>query len=246
MPIESAPIAKGPIESAPPESQDFGEAAPASTKGPVSVARQNSASEPAEPLSDTIIALASQGDRAAQEKVLATIYDLVRGTLYRLLLGRAQDLDDLQQSVLMKVLTGLKTYRGDAQFTTWVTGICVNVVRESIRRNRRRQAHETQTENLAEAGNNPFTVTPQRICEHREVLNSCTKILEAMSVNHRTVFILRNVYGHSIREISDIMGSATSTTRLRLYYARKAFKRGLTGTPGLNFALTPQDAEGDW
>jgi len=48
-----------------------------------------------------------------------------------------------------------------------------------------------------------------------------------MSENHRTVFILRNVHGYSIREIAKMMNSAESTTRLRLYYARRFFKRML-------------------
>jgi DNA-directed RNA polymerase specialized sigma24 family protein len=48
-----------------------------------------------------------------------------------------------------------------------------------------------------------------------------------MSPNQRTAFWLRTVDGRSIEEIAEIMGSAKSTARMRVYYGRKAFKKGL-------------------
>ena len=194
-------------------------------------------------VSEAVLRRAAQGDRAAQHVVLDGVYDFVRRTLYRLLLGRAQELDDLQQSTLLKILTSLGGFRHEASFKTWVTGICVNVVRDHLRKRMRSPLLETgDSADVVDSA--PSGIVDQARIEARDALNSCARVLESMPVNQRTVFILRNVYGHSIEEIASIMGSAESTTRLRLYYARKNFRRGLNQGDSWPVGLLPNDAGG--
>ena len=50
--------------------------------------------------------------------------------------------------------------------------------------------------------------------------------LDKLSPVQRSVIVLR-VLGHSVDEIAKMTNSARSTTRLRLYYGRKAFARAL-------------------
>jgi len=200
--------------------------------------------EPAELVSRAVLERAAHGERAAQQQVLLGVYDFVRRRLYRLLLGRAQELDDLQQSALLRVLTGLAGYRHDAAFKTWITGICVNVVRDHLRKKKRTpvmEAFETWSD-PASAGR---SLDQERRIEARDALNGCARVIEGMPLNQRTVFTLRLVYGHSIEEIATIMGSARSTTRLRLYYARKAFRRGLKQGDVWPAGLLPTDAGGE-
>jgi RNA polymerase sigma-70 factor, ECF subfamily len=200
--------------------------------------------EPAELVSRAVLERAALGERAAQQRVLVGVYEFVRRRLYRLLLGRVQELDDLLQSALLRVLTGLPGYRHDAAFKTWVTGICVNVVRDHLRKKKRTpvtEALETWSDPAA-AGR---SVDQERRIEARDALNGCARVIEGMPLNQRTAFVLRAVYGHSIEEISTIMGSAQSTTRLRLYYARKAFRRGLKQGDSWPAGLLPTDAGGE-
>jgi RNA polymerase sigma-70 factor (ECF subfamily) len=177
-------------------------------------------------VADAVLRRAAQGDRSAQQQVLSEIYEFVRRTLYRLLLGRAEELEDLQQAALLRVLTSLGRYRFEAAFKTWVTAICINVFRDHLRRRRRepRLDREVEGERLALASGEPG---PQRSFEAREALNRCARILETMPINQRTAFVLQTVHGHSVEEIAEMMDSANSTTRLRLYYARKAFRKAV-------------------
>lgn len=180
--------------------------------------------EASELVADAVLRRAAQGDRSAQQAVLSEIYEFVRRTLYRLLLGRAEELEDLQQAALLRVLTSLGNYRFEAAFKTWVTAICINVFRDHLRRKRREPLleREVEGEQLGLVSGEPG---PQRRLEAREALNRCARILEAMPINQRTAFVLQTVHGHSVEEIAQMMASANSTTRLRLYYARKAFRK---------------------
>jgi RNA polymerase sigma-70 factor, ECF subfamily len=193
--------------------------------------------EPSELVAEAVLYRAAEGDRAAQQAVLAGIYDFVRRTLYRLLLGRGQDLDDLQQSALLKVLTSLSGFRHEASFKTWVTGICINVVRDHLRRKKREPYFDPLGwTDLRPSGDG----RGQQRIEAREALNHCAAVLQELPINQRTAFVLKAVYGHSIEEIATLMDSAQSTTRLRLYYARKAFRKALgTDTLGGTARLLP-------
>jgi RNA polymerase sigma-70 factor, ECF subfamily len=190
-------------------------------------------------VADAVLRRAAQGDRAAQQQVLSEIYEFVRRTLYRLLLGRGDELEDLQQAALLRVLTSLGHYRFEAAFKTWVTAICINVFRDHLRKRRRepqleREAHALDDDRLALASAEP---SAHRRVEAREALNRCARILEAMPINQRTAFVLQAVHGHSIEEIAELMDSANSTTRLRLYYARKAFRKALAAPAQLPMVL---------
>jgi RNA polymerase sigma-70 factor (ECF subfamily) len=187
--------------------------------------------EPSELVPDAVLRRAAEGDRAAQQAVLAGVYDFVRRTLYRLLLGRAQDLDDLQQAALLKVLTSLPGFRREAAFKTWVTGICINVVRDHLRR-KKREPYFDPFAGAAELRAARDGRGEERV-EARRALGECVRALEGLPVNQRTVFVLKAVYGHSIEEIAELMDSAHSTTRLRLYYARRAMRKALGTEPEL-------------
>lgn len=132
---------------------------------------------------------------------------------------------------LTRIAGSLNDLTLEGTFHVWVNRICVNAVRDYIRRRvrvRRFEERQDPTEQLAtdlEAGQ-----------AAKADLTHCYRALERLSPDHRAVFVLKAVMGHSIEEIAEIMGAARSTTRLRLYYARKAFYKAMV-------ALRPEEAE---
>lgn len=176
--------------------------------------------------SDDLVGRAQAGDRSALQALLEANYDYIRKMLYRLV-GTDSDLEDLQQTVLLRVATSLSHYRGDSAVTTWIGGICVHVARDHLRRKKTRSvvlpfADVEEHRNRVAGGSDAV----DRMAA-RQGLDQLAAALQRLSVNHRTVFLLRAVYGHSIDEIAAMMKSAKSTTRLRLYYARKALHDAL-------------------
>jgi RNA polymerase sigma factor (sigma-70 family) len=177
----------------------------------------------------TVLAHAIAGDRVAQGEILKANYQYIRRLLHRLV-GLSPELDDLQQMVLMRIVTGLPRLREEDSLKTWIGGICVHVARDHIRRRQVRSvvgSLEAEEPGRAHAalGN------PVEQLEAREGLVRCRRALEDLSANHRVALTLR-IMGHSVDEIATMMGSARSTTRLRLYYARKAFCRAFGAEPG--------------
>jgi DNA-directed RNA polymerase specialized sigma24 family protein len=65
--------------------------------------------------------------------------------------------------------------------------------------------------------------------ENGDDLRVAQAALDRLSPDHRMVLVLRLAFGFSIKEIAAMTEAAQSTTRLRLYYARRAFTRAIAG-----------------
>ena len=188
----------------------------------------------------SVLARAVAGDRVAQGEILKANYPYIRRLLHRLI-GPTSELDDLQQTVLMRVVTGLPRLREEESLQTWIGGICVHVARDHIRRRQVRAVMgslEADDPGRARAA----AGDPVEQLEAREGLVRCRRALEELSASHRVALTLR-IMGHSVDEIATMMGSARSTTRLRLYYARKAFCRAFGADPGDATALLSDGVE---
>lgn len=72
-----------------------------------------------------LVQAAQDGDAVALEQLVLSVGDRV----YRLALrmtARPADADDAAQEILIKVITRLSTFRGEAAFSTWVHRVAVN------------------------------------------------------------------------------------------------------------------------
>jgi RNA polymerase sigma factor (sigma-70 family) len=82
-----------------------------------------------------LVAAAIGGRRDAFEALLRRHYDRVHGLAWQLTGSRA-DADDIAQDVCCTVVEKIGSFRGEAKFTTWLTGITFNACRDFRRRRR--------------------------------------------------------------------------------------------------------------
>ena len=82
-----------------------------------------------------LVAAAVAGDRDAFEALLRRHYDRVHGLAWQLTGSRA-DADDVAQDVCCVLVEKIASFRGEAKFTTWLTGITFNACRDFRRRRR--------------------------------------------------------------------------------------------------------------
>jgi RNA polymerase sigma-70 factor (ECF subfamily) len=82
-----------------------------------------------------LVAAASAGDRAAFEALLRRHYDRIHGIAWQLT-GSRVDADDIAQDVCVTLVEKIGSFRGEAKFTTWLTGITFNACRDFRRRRR--------------------------------------------------------------------------------------------------------------
>jgi len=172
------------------------------------------------------IAKARTGDKQALTVILDAHHDQIHRMLVHLV-GRSAEIDDLRQGVLLAIVQGIARFRSDSTLSTWIGGICVNVAKTHYRAKRLR-AERNVADGQVEI-DRAHARDAVRQLESRDELARVEAALAVLSAEQRAAFVLASVYGHSVNEIADMMSAARSTTRLRLYYARKKFFAALGG-----------------
>lgn len=148
------------------------------------------------------------GDAASQRQ----LYDQYYRKAYRLavrMVGR-QDAADLTQQVFLRVFTGLKGFRGQAAFSTWLYRIVIN----ECLRHRRNPSSRTvplTREPLSAAA------TPDQRLERAELLE---RALDQLEERLRAVFLLREAEGLTYNEIAAVLGIPPGTVASQLSRAR--------------------------
>src|SRR5579863_7681034 len=83
-----------------------------------------------------LVERARDGDSDAFDSLVEPWRKPLFGYIYRMVTLR-QDAEDLLQDVLVRVLEGIRTYRGEARFKSWLFGIATHVCVDHLRGKKR-------------------------------------------------------------------------------------------------------------
>jgi len=139
------------------------------------------------------------------------------------MLRNTGEAEDVAQETFFRAYKGIKRFRGDSQFSTWLFRIGINTAKRSMARSARGVYPK---ENPHEAGASlQRTVdydTPESIMESRELLVELDAALDRMQPELRTALLLREFDGLDYEEIADRMFTPIGTVRSRIHRARES------------------------
>jgi len=168
---------------------------------------------------DPNVQLAANGDVTAFEE----LYRSYNRRVYRLCLRMTRNVseaDDLTQDVFVQLFRKLKTFRGEASFSTWLHRLTVNEVlmhfrKAAVRAERTVEDPPTQvvvgTENWARMS------LLDRI--------SLDEAITQLAPGYRAVFVLHDVEGYEHEQIGKMLGCAVGTSKSQLHKARMRLRR---------------------
>src|SRR5688500_9634226 len=138
-----------------------------------------------------LVALAKDGDREAFDELVRVTY-AESYTLALRLTGNEEDARDVVQEAYLRAFRGLKRFRGDAQFSTWMYRITANCAATHLgRRNKHRHEVLDDTDPIADvrpAGD------PELQADATELRGRLTDALEHLPAKLRQVIVLRDIY----------------------------------------------------
>jgi RNA polymerase sigma-70 factor (ECF subfamily) len=168
-----------------------------------------------------LIGAARSGDRRAfDELVRRTFVDTF--TLARRLTGNEEDARDVVQEAYLRAWRGLRKFRGEAQFSTWLYRITANAASTHVHR-RRRQRAEPFADDFEPADDRAAA----RVAEHAESAEALDRIgaaLDELPPKLRTVVVLKDVYALSHEEIAGELGITVSAAKVRLHRGRRKLR----------------------
>ena len=80
-----------------------------------------------------LVQAANQGDSEAFAILLSRHYDLIHRLSFRML-GNSADADDMSQDICAVLPTKLRSFQGNANFTTWLYRIVMNFAKDQFRK----------------------------------------------------------------------------------------------------------------
>jgi RNA polymerase sigma-70 factor (ECF subfamily) len=136
--------------------------------------------------------------------------------------------ETITQDTMLRAFKGRESFRGDCSLSTWLTGIAINVTRDHLRSGRYKFWKHLKTSSVdvhEMASYLPSdAVSPERRVLAKERVKELYAVLEDLSYNQRTVFLMRFSEEISVDEISEILGMAVNTVRTHLHRALKAVR----------------------
>jgi len=128
----------------------------------------------------------------------------------RVLGGSERDAEDVVQETWITACDKLDSFRGDAAFATWLTGIGLNTARNHLRRAGRRETLDLDT--VAEPATRPAT---------HEACIDLERAIELLPDGCRAILVLHDVEGWPHREIGRVLGISDGTSKSQLSAARR-------------------------
>jgi RNA polymerase sigma-70 factor (ECF subfamily) len=151
--------------------------------------------------------------------------EFVWRTLHRMGV-RPPHVEDVYQEVFLVVHRRLRTFAGQCAITTWLYEICFRVAAGY-----RRKAHfrrEELVSDWSELELSSQAPSPERQLATARQAKQLERILDAMPLEYRVVFVMFEIEGMSSEQIAETVGAPLGTVYSRLYRARKRFARALT------------------
>jgi RNA polymerase sigma factor (sigma-70 family) len=178
---------------------------------------------------------ANRGDGRALERLVRAVHDRI----YRLALrmtARPPDAEDATQEILIRVITRLSTYRGEAAFTTWVHRIAVNYLLDRSRSSAERlnMTFDRFAADLLDGLSAGPSADPDAALLEREVQLACTHaLLTCLDREHRVAYILGEILDVDSDDGGYICDVPPATFRKRLSRARRRVREHLSAHCGL-------------
>jgi len=165
---------------------------------------------------DQNVQRAAAGDMAAFEGLYRQYSRQVYNLCLRML-RTVPEAEDLTQDVFVRLFRKLKTFRGEASFSTWLHRLTVNEVLMYFRRRAvRPSGREVESETLA-----PVVIgteNPERMSVVDRI--ALDEALSQLPPGYRAVFMLHDVAGYEHHQIGEILGCRPGTSKSQLHKAR--------------------------
>ncbi|UDQ97449.1 sigma-70 family RNA polymerase sigma factor [Lentisphaerota bacterium WC36G] len=195
---------------------------------------------------EELINAVKNGENHFYSELIARYSQLMLTIAYGVV-NNQEDAEEVVQDAFIKAFNGLESFRGDAQFKTWLQRIVLNLAHNKFHWNRRRgkDVNLSLTAVDSDGGENNQTeidvadikYKPDAVIEEDERNNRIIRSFEKLPDNLREVMVLRHLEDLSYEEIANIVQCKVGTVKSRISRGREMLKKILKEVIVLAFIL---------
>ena len=163
---------------------------------------------------------AAAGDRASFAALVERHYDMLHRLAWRWS-GSRESAEDIAQDVVVKLATAIRSFRGDAAFSTWLYRIAYSTAIDHIRA--RQRIIPTEPSNVVMMIDASASEAP----EETGIGDELWQAVRALPGQQRDAVLLVYAEEMSHAQAAGIMGCSEKTVSWHLHEARKRLKTSL-------------------
>ena len=191
-----------------------------------------------------LVRAAGRGDEGAFEELVRTYEKRVYHLALRMC-GNAEDAYEVAQEAFLSAWKGMRFFRGDSSFSTWLYRLTSNAAIDFLRRQRRQGGSDgvsldDEDTFLEVADPAP---SPHQQAERLELRDALARGLGALSPEHRQVLLLRELQGLTYEEIAAALELDLGTVKSRIARAREKLRKYLVASGNFSGYLPSNLAE---
>jgi RNA polymerase sigma-70 factor (ECF subfamily) len=139
--------------------------------------------------------------------------------------------ESVTQDTLLKAYNSRENFRGECSINTWLTGIAINVTRDHLRTEKYKFWKRVRSSAIDIQEMASFIPSdhsgPEGQLLAKEKVKRLSRVLETLSYNQRTIFLMKFSEEMQVSEISEALGMSINTVRTHLHRALKAVRSQL-------------------
>ena len=171
----------------------------------------------------SVIEACQRGDEAAFEELIKLTHASVY-TLSLRIVGNPDDAAEVTQETYLKLLRVIKQFRGESKFSTWLYRVTSNVAISFLRKRARRRPEVSLAVEDWDALPASAASDPVATSERRSLKERLEAAIESLPEDHRSIVVMKDVYGLSFEQIARELRINEGTARVRLFRARRRLK----------------------
>jgi len=181
------------------------------------------------------LARSREGDIESFEKLIERHQKKAYNIALRMM-HNPEDARDATQEALIKAFRGIKTFRDESGFSTWLYRIVMNTCKDELRKNSRTAALSLEQGWNTDDGFEPIELadesfSPERLFERKGIRIQIQQAIAALPEANRSALILRDVQGFSYEDIGKLLDCPVGTVKSRINRGRQLLRELLTAQP---------------
>ena len=181
-------------------------------------------------LDQQLVERVQKGEKAAFDLLVRKYQHKITGVISRYI-NDWSECQDVAQEAFVRAYRAIGSFRGDAQFYTWIYRIAINTAKNHlVSQGRRPPTEDIVVEDAVQfdgATRLHDSATPERELMRQEIERTVFATVEALPEELKVAITLREVDGLSYEEIAETMNCPIGTVRSRIFRAREAIDEQL-------------------
>jgi RNA polymerase sigma-70 factor, ECF subfamily len=179
---------------------------------------------------EELVKLAQGGENRAFDELVRRYEDKVYRLSFKIL-RHEQDAAEAHQDAFLSAYRGLKNFKAESTFSTWLYRIATNASLMKYRKRREGHVSLEQSQSTNEDSESlqipDWSTQPVKDLLDAETREVMDEGIERLPEELRTVFVLRDVEGMSNSEVAEVLELSVAAVKSRLHRARLLLRERL-------------------